>query len=227
MAKKTASLIATESLSEQIAKVLAERIITGVIPPGVQLGIVEIAEELEVSRTPVREALAMLAQSRLIHVRPRIGSFVAKPDTTDIREICQLRLGLEWVSAAIAAESMPIEMASKLCDEAEYAVDQAVNHANYEPFFLSDGNIHNSIAECTGNTRLQEMRTSIEYFTRWLAVLGATSPKRISKSTGRHLEVLNAIRKRDVDGARTAMYHHIKEVEADTIEDMEEKRIYG
>jgi DNA-binding GntR family transcriptional regulator len=219
-----ASGLVVESIADQLYRILVERITTGSFAPGARLDPGSVAAEYGVSRTPVRDALARLEHDRLIETRPRSGTFVARPGTTDVHEVCQVRKGLEWVATGVAAKVMPAAQIAELRAEAVEALEQA-DRGTYEPFFQSDSRIHREIVEATGNTRLVASRASVEPFVLWLRVLGATGTHRLAGSTRRHLEILDAMAARDVEAAQRAAAVHLDEVEEWTVADMESHAI--
>lgn len=224
MNNSAVSELVVDSIAHQLYRILVERITTGAFTPGSRLEPKTIASEFGVSRTPVRDALLMLERDRLIESRPRSGTFVARPDTTDVHEVCQLRKGLEWVATGVAAATMPQTQIADLRAEAVEALAQA-DRGEFEPFFASDSRIHREIVEFTTNTRLISARTSVEPFVYWLRVLGATGTHRIAGSTRRHLEILDAMEARDVEAAQRAAAEHLDEVEEWTVADMESHAI--
>ncbi len=119
---------------------------------------------------------------------------------------------------------MPRAQIANLRAAAVAALEQA-GKGNYEPFFASDSRIHREIVEYTGNSRLIAARISVEPFVYWLRVLGATGTHRLAGSTHRHLEILDAMDKRDVEAAQAAAAIHLDEVEEWTVADMESHAI--
>src|SRR4051794_32673771 len=106
--QKVPSLV-VESIADQLYRILCDRIVNGAVAPGSRLDLQAIAAEFGVSRTPVRDALFRLERDRLVETRPRSGTYVARPTTRDIREVCQVRKGMEWVATGIAAAPMPLD----------------------------------------------------------------------------------------------------------------------
>jgi DNA-binding GntR family transcriptional regulator len=213
-----------ESLSDQLYSILCARITSGAIAPGSRIDPGLIAAEFGVSRTPVRDALLILERDRLVETRPRSGTFVARPSRHDVHEVCQLRKGLEWLATGVAAATMPLSQIADLRAEAVEALE-ASEKGDFEPFFASDTRLHREIIEHTANERLISARRSVEPFVYWLRVLGATGTHRLAGSTARHLEILDAMARRDVPAAKAAAEVHLEEVEEWTLEDMDSNKI--
>lgn len=224
MTRAPKKALIVDSLADQLYEILCERIASGALAPGSRLDPQTVTAEFGVSRTPVREALRMLEHDRLIETRPRSGTFVTQPGINDVHEVCQVRKGIEWVATGMAAESMPHDQIASLRAEAIEALDQA-DKGNYELFFINDSRIHREILEYTGNRRLIAIRNSVEPFVRWLRVLGATGTHRLAGSTRRHLEILDAMDKRDVKAAQAKASIHLDEVEEWTIADMKTNNV--
>jgi len=85
-------------LRQIVYEKIKEAIIEGIIPPGERLSEVDLAEQLMVSRTPVREAIRQLAQTGLITLVPRKGAYVTLPTIKDVRDLYELRITLEVLS---------------------------------------------------------------------------------------------------------------------------------
>ncbi|MFF5229699.1 GntR family transcriptional regulator [Dactylosporangium sp. NPDC000521] len=211
--------VVVESLSDQLYRVVCDRIVTGAYPPGSRLDPLAIANEFGVSRTPVRDTLAMLERDRLVETRPRSGTYVAQPTIDDVIEVCDVRKGIEWVATFIATERMPMDQIEKLREETAKAIE-AAEQGDFEPFFLSDTHFHRGIIEATANARLMQVRSSIEPFGQWLRVIGATGTHRVADTLGTHLKILEAMALRDAAAAAEAAAIHLDEVKAWTIEDM-------
>jgi DNA-binding GntR family transcriptional regulator len=83
---------------------LREAIVEGVLAPGSRLSEVQVAKQLNVSRTPMREAFAQLEREGLVTVLPRVGAFVRSVSLRDVTEIYKVRMALECLAVQLAAE---------------------------------------------------------------------------------------------------------------------------
>lgn len=212
--------IVTDKLSEQIYRLLRNRIVHGQLAPGQRIDLPAMISELGISKTPLREALARLEIDGLVITKPRSGTFVATLTTKDIREVCELRRGLEWAAAPAAALRIPVDLLHDLRAEIVAAERHAAD-GDYEPFFVSDQRLHHTIMAHSGNNRLIRARDSVEAYVQWMRVVGATGTHRISGSTRRHLDIVDAMLARNAADAAARVAIHIEEVMAWTIEDFE------
>lgn len=214
-------VLQTESLADQLYRIISNRIIDGHYPAGSRLDPQAIAREFTISRTPVRDALAQLEADSLIETRPRAGTFVVNPTLRDISEVCQVRKGIEWEATGLATPLMSAALLRELRDEIVYA-EQEAKAGRFEAFFESDARLHQEIVEATGNSRLIRVRASLTPFVAWLRVLGGRSggPHRIHGACQDHLDIVDAMLESDADRARAAAAQHLDHVEAWTVADM-------
>ena len=95
----------SDSLSDGVVvPALREAIVEGVLAPGSRLSEVQIAKQLNVSRTPMREAFAQLEREGLVTVVARVGAFVRSVTLRDVAEIYRVRIALECLAVQLAAE---------------------------------------------------------------------------------------------------------------------------
>src|SRR5690606_10251453 len=109
----------SKSLTEQAYATLRERVITGELSPGVEVSEPELAEQLLMSKTPVREALARLCVEGLMEAFPRRGYRVTPVTLKDMNDLFAVRGVLEGTAAAFAAQNLSeeeLEALSRLAD---------------------------------------------------------------------------------------------------------------
>lgn len=213
-----------EKLSEQVYRLMRDRIVDGRLPPGTRLSLESLLTELGVSKTPLREALARLEREHLVTTKPRSGTYVALPDLDDLAEVCELRRGIEWQATQLATNAIPTEELLALREEVERAAALAAT-GDYALYFSSDTRLHQTIFNYCGNRRLYQAHEAIDSYVRWLRVLGTTGAHRAAGSSRRHLELIDALLRRDADAASTIMAIHIAEVQRWTTEDFAAARI--
>ncbi|HEV7814675.1 MAG TPA: GntR family transcriptional regulator, partial [Janthinobacterium sp.] len=101
-----------QRLHDAVVEHLQKLIIEGVLAPGIKLNEREVCERLGISRTPLREAMKVLASEGLIEIVPNRGAFVSKMNDTEIWEAFEVMSGLEALSGELAAERIsPAEIA--------------------------------------------------------------------------------------------------------------------
>lgn len=184
---------------------IQELIMSGVFAGGDRLIEEDLAARLEVSRTPIREALHSLAAQGLVTRAARSWT-VRKLDVRDVREIYEVRCALECAAARLAATR---RSAQQVYDLAEANRDsRAVRRAT--DFTPASERVHGLIVQAADNHRLAKEieRAGLVYFSRPIAA--RYTPAEIEQSIAEHEAVATAIANEDPDAAETAMRQHIE-----------------
>ena len=190
---------------------LRQRIIDMRLPPGAPLDEESLMADLELGRTPLREAVKRLETDRLLVVYPRRGTFVAEVNIRDLGEISDARRVLEAFAARRAAERATEEDREKLraCLE---AVEHAPGGTNQTSMDL-DEQIHRTVYATMRNSYVEA--TLIQYFAlsqrMWNFVLARLAP--ISGNVQEHVALLRAIIDGDADKAARLAEEHVTHFE--------------
>lgn len=185
---------------------LRNTILHGGLPPGTKLDQKTIAERLNVSRMPVREALRQLAAEGLVVLHPHRGAFVAALSVTEIDEIYAIRMVLERQALQLAIPRLTdadLDAAWELNEEIRRTEDDVARVGHNNDF-------HMTLYRPSGHWRLlglvKEMRATVQpYFKSYFS----SSPENIIFSVQEHEEILKACRDRDVARAQAALDRHI------------------
>ena len=118
-------------LREIVYEELREGILTGAIKPGTRMMEVDLAEEMGVSRTPVREAIRKLEKEGLVTIRPRKGAYASDISVKSMMDILEVRSNLEGLAAYLAAERMSPEKKEALV-KVERGVRTGASQRRYE-----------------------------------------------------------------------------------------------
>ena len=187
---------------------LRDRIVTLRLAPGTVLREDELMQEMEIGRTPLREAVKRLALENLVAVQPRRGTFVSDVDAAAIVNITEVRAELEGFAAWLAALRMDGDAraaAEALLDE----VEELNRPGDQEWLMRFDERIHRFIWEATGNPYL--INTLERYFTHslriWYLVLDRVPGLGHAVHDQNHL--LEALLDRDGNRARDVMREHV------------------
>ena len=194
--------------AEEIRRRLAERIISGMLPPGTPLDESLVAAEYAVSRTPVREALRLLAASGLIDQRPHAKALVAKPDDAELAGMFEVMAYLEALCAGLAALAMTKAERDAL-DEQHEQMAGVVRDGDAARYAEANDAFHTAIYDGAHNGYLSEItrstRQRLQPFRR--AQFGALG--RLSRSHAEHGLIVEAILRGDRTEAEAAMRSHI------------------
>lgn len=194
--------------AEEIRRGLAERIISGALPPGTPLDETLIAAEFAVSRTPVREALRLLAASGLVDQRPHAKALVAKPDEAELAGMFEVMAYLEALCAGLSAAAMTSTEREAL-DALHEQMSGIVRDGDTARYAEANDAFHTAIYAGAHNAYLSEItrstRQRLQPFRRaQFAALG-----RLSRSHAEHGLIVEAILRGDRGEAEAAMRQHI------------------
>ena len=191
-------------LRQIVYEKLREAILDGLIPPGERLSEVELAEQLMVSRTPVREAIRQLAETGLIMLIPRRGAFVILPTTEDARHLYEVRSALEKFALERLCENPPLEELRNLRKSFEEVSDSS----DSKKFLELDMELHHLMRRGSGNPFLEGVLLHVMdliHLCRRYALYGAS----MERSAGEHVEIIDKILVQDVEGAQKALTNHL------------------
>jgi DNA-binding GntR family transcriptional regulator len=186
------------------------RIISLELPPGSAINQQDLVEELRVSRTPIREALKRLENESLVVAVHRRGMSVAEVSLTDLRDVYEIRVELEAASARLTAQRASDEQVSQI----ERVLEELVNTDLCQRRLIAERErqLHFEIAEYSQSRYLRkEIRHYYSLALRIWYLLIDRLPSGSEDIPG-HIEVVEAIRRRDSKLAETLMRAHVKAV---------------
>jgi DNA-binding GntR family transcriptional regulator len=192
-------------LSRTVADWLAQRIISGEEPPGARLQEVKLAELAGVSRSPVREALRLLAAEGLVELVPRIGALVAEVSRDDVHELYACRMLLEPVAASLAVEAMRPEDVAPL-DAIRSRMEAAVAADDGHTFLAENvAYFRLLLTHCPNGTMRELVELTWSRAARYWSIF-ARLPRYSRGSLAQHLPLHEAVRRRDGAAAHAADY---------------------
>jgi len=190
---------------------LRRLVTSGAYAPGALMPEAALAQEFEVSRTPIREALKQLEIEGLVEIRPRVGTFVRTPTRREIVELFQLKVSLEGLAANLLARRGPApELKALARNVAESEAAARTNET--EEYARLVHEFHWTIVLGADNAKLAEhyerLMNQLAYHRIVLETI--ERPGRLVASTAEHRSVLNAILQKDAIGAEFAMRGHVE-----------------
>ncbi len=195
-----------------LANALAESITSGALPPGTPLEEERLAAAHGVSRTPVREALRLLAATGLVEQRPRRGAVVSRPDPRRLAEMFQAMAELEAACAALCARAMDRRARTRLATR-HAAMAPMAAAGDLRAYQAANVTFHEAIYAGAGNGYLAELAqaTRLRLAPFRAAQLGGRD--RLSASHGEHCALVAAIRAGDGAAAADAVRLHLSATE--------------
>lgn len=195
----------TKSSVNQTYKTLFDRIIHGVYPANTRLKEDELADEFNVSRTPIRETLRLLQQDGLVEIHPNRGAWVYGFTIDDLEDIYEIRKVLEVLALDFAASSMSINGLVELRESIEAMRDVAdpAKHAEL------DARLHGYIIAASQRRRIISMLNSLLHLMQTFRELGFRDSQVQNSTIDEHLELIDALSVRDTAQAKEVLSRHI------------------
>ncbi|MGC5168976.1 GntR family transcriptional regulator [Luteimicrobium sp. DT211] len=196
---------ASGSEPERVAGVLRDQIVDGDRAPGSRLVERDLADELGVSRVPVREALRLLVAEGLVTPRPRTWAVVRTFTDDDVDHLLDVRAALEGLAARRAAERRDPARLEALAD-ALAREDDAARRSDATGARRAAADFHEALLAAAGNSVLDEVSAVTASRARWL--LGQHED--LAQMAGEHRLLLDAISAGDVEGAARTVAAHLR-----------------
>ena len=200
--------------SDSVYTVLRGKILSRELGPAQRLLEVKIANEMGVSRTPVREALRRLAHEGLVKIVPNSGARVAAPALNEMNNAYSVREYLENISVELACRAGMDKRTLERLDALVRDGDAACRAGDTDAFLRSNNDFHRVIAEAGKNYVLSEYVNNIILRTNVYIYFYSNFTDSEHKSAEEHRAILRAIAKRDRIGAQELMKGHIKRIHA-------------
>lgn len=198
------------TLSGRTTVALREAIITGQIAAGEKLSEPRLAEQFDVSRGPLREAIRRLVAMRLVTYIPNQGASVVTLEPQSIIELYEVREALEGKAASLAAQNMSAESIAKLRDLLE--VHRQHHESNAGEYMMADGDFdfHYQIILGSGNQLLiNQLCDELYHLIRMFRYQTSRFKTRSDRALIEHEQLIYAIEQRDSTMAEMIMRHHI------------------
>ncbi len=198
----------TNSLHDEVAATLREQIFAGLLVPGTFLDEAALCQQLEISRTPLREALKVLTAEGLLRHEPRRGCFVNEVTERDLDEIFPVIALLEGRCAYEAARNA----SDAELRELDALHDKLARHARarrINDYYATNHVIHEAIITLANNRWLAQVIGDLRKILKLARLQQLHAPGRLEQSLSEHLAVFASLKARDSEGAEAAMRTHL------------------
>ena len=197
-------------LYEEVAELLRQRIFaskSGDLEPGAWIDELKIAEEYGISRTPLREAIKVLAAEGLITMKMRRGAYVTEVNAKDLRDVFHLMAVLEADAAGTVASTATAAQLQEL-----EALHQQLEKSTKDrvKFFTINEVFHVKLLEIANNRWRDQMVADLRKVMKLNRAQSLLKAGRIEESLAEHAAIMAALRKRDTAAAQAAMRAHIE-----------------
>jgi GntR family transcriptional regulator, rspAB operon transcriptional repressor len=200
-----------DSLTSRVYESIREAIITRALPPGSRVSEARLAESLQVSKTPVREALLRLAHAGLIVSDGQRGGLVPEPSTAALRAAYELREALEAQTARLAARNADEGDVGRMTTAAEGCL-RAATIGDLEGFRTGDKQFHLAVAEASRNKYLRNATVDAYDLVWTLRMRDSPVAGTAVACAHEHQDVLTAIVGGEEDRARQLMISHVRKI---------------
>lgn len=197
------------SVRTQVRRILRAQVASGELQPGEIYSAVVLAKRLGVSATPVREAMLDLASAGLVEAIRNRGFRILTVSPDDLDEIVTLRIWLEVPGMRAVIEQAGDDEVEALAPLARDIVD-AAERRDVSDFLLADQAFHTSLLRLARNDRLVRLVNDLRDQTQLLGLHRMGRAGQLDRSAEEHVELLAAIRARDVDAAQALMRRHLE-----------------
>jgi len=213
-------------LRELVFESLREAIISGKLPSGERVMEIQMAEEMGVSRTPVREAIRKLELEGLVVMIPRKGAYVAGISLKDIADVFEIRGALEGLAAELAAERITEE---ELEDLERYLVkiSEESESGDLDKVVETDTDFHSLIYRASRNQRLFQIINNLREQIQRFRTTSLSYPGRMKVAVEEHRKIVEAISGRDGELARKLAQEHIENAENSIMSMVQHDQNYG
>ncbi len=205
-------------LREMVYEELKIQILTGAIVPGTRMMEVDLAEEMGVSRTPIREAIRKLEKEGLVTIEPRRGAYASRISTQDMVEILEVRQDLEGLAAFFAATRMKDDEMDELRKIAA-RYNEAVAAGSMQDMIRYDTQFHRLIVDSCNNKILVNMVEQLQELVLRFRYIYYDNFRRAENMPEEHREIIEAIESGNEVRARAAADVHIDRLKQLVIEE--------
>lgn len=193
------------ALYEEVAELLRQRIFARELEPGSWIDEVKIAEAYGISRTPMREALKVLAAEGLVTMKVRRGAYVTEVNEKDLSDVYHLLALLESDAAGVVAQRATDAELQALAD-LHHSLEQAVN--DRETFFRINEEFHQRLLQLADNRWREQMVADLRKVMKLNRHQSLLKSGRISESLHEHQRLLQALQTRDSAMSAQRMREH-------------------
>ena len=213
-----------QSLTDRVYNHLRQDIITGKIPGGTRLVESTLAEEMQVSRTPVREALQKMTLEGLLHAMPRAGYVVDELSDEDIQDLFDIRLDIEKIAARKALEHINRKEIDALKANLE-RMDRMLQSGMLQNLAEIDQEFHDIIYRASRSKTLYRICQNLSDHTLKFRIALSMPPSLARKTRDHHRNITRTLTDKDAQALELAVHNHLTEAKEQIIVLLKELRI--
>ncbi len=213
-------LSVTRLMSEEIADILRENIISGNLNPGEKVNEYQVAKLLNISRPPIREAFRLLTAEGLITLVPRKGAFVSKLSVQEVKEIYEMKSMMESFAVRLAIPIVDEKEVSKL-DSINNLMEEKIKQNNFKAILKLNIEFHRKMIKMSKNEKLAHFYESIVLPIRRYQRIGLSAPTSWEVSLKEHRGIVQAIKSKNIGLAGKLTREHTMRATARVLKRLE------
>lgn len=214
-------VVESPNLRDQTYGIIKNMIIVREIEPGKKINEEQLAKEIRVSRTPIREALCRLENEGIVKIIPRRGAFVADLNEINVSEILLIREVLEGLVARLATENMDEKTLDKLKKALDNVSTLSEEDRDLITYTRSEVDFHALLLSASNNQMLKSMMEIVNAHLQIIRLRTVVIPERAQKTVKEHHRILKAIEKGDANAAEELMRKHVRSVREVALKNLE------
>ena len=195
-------------IPDQVFDLLRRAIITMRLPPGAPIVEKLITDQLGISRTPVRDAIRLLAEEGLVVIRPQSGTNVARIDRRELEEGRLIRRALEVEGIRLAVHRIDAAAIERLRDILSLQ-ERAAQQKRHTEFMDYDDKLHQTISELSGHPRLWRVINSSKAQLDRIRHLATLQPRQEDRTIAQHRAIIEALARKSESRSVKALEHHL------------------
>ncbi len=196
------------ALHQQVAKRLRQMLVEGRIAPGAKLNERELTEVLQVSRTPLREAIKMLAAEGLVELLPNRGAIAVALSETDVRNTFEVMAGLEALSGELAAQRITAQELAEI-KAMQFEMMAAYTRRDLSNYYRLNALIHSAINAAAKNPVLAVTYNQVNARLQALRFRSNQDDEKWERAAKDHEKMIQALTARDASAMREILLTHL------------------
>jgi len=201
--------IPRSALHEQVAQRLRQMLVEGRISPGAKLNERELSELLKVSRTPLREAIKMLAAEGLVELLPNRGAIAVSLNEADVLNTFEVMAGLEGMAGELAAERITPEELAEV-QAMQFEMMAAYTRRDLSAYYAVNARIHGAIAAAAKNPVLATVYTQVNARLQALRFRSNQDGEKWKRAVKEHEKMIEALGAHDGQAMREILQQHLR-----------------
>ncbi|MFY9513021.1 MAG: GntR family transcriptional regulator [Rubrivivax sp.] len=201
--------IPRQVLHQEVATRLRQRLVEGQIAPGAKLNERELSESLQVSRTPLREAIKMLAAEGLVELLPNRGAVAASLSEQDVADTFEVIAGLEAQSGELAAQRITAAELAEI-QALHYEMMAAFTRRDLSTYYRLNAQIHTRINAAARNPVLTQTWRTVNARLQALRFRSNFDEAKWQRAVQEHEQMVALLAARDADGLRRLLLRHLE-----------------